>query len=95
MQVNCLRHRIRTLGRLHASLIDRTITAILEQAREHAANGNHEGYERHYEHAERLAQRHAPSRVDDVERVAAAGPDLLGDSIDANQPETTEMTANV
>lgn len=94
MQVNCLRHPFRTLKQVHATLVHRTITANLEQAREHAANGNFEGFERHCGHAERLAERHAPSCVDDVERVAAASHDLLGDSTDANQPEATRRTAN-
>lgn len=89
MQINCLRHPFRTLKQVHATLVHRTITANLEQAREHAANGNFEGFERHCAHAERLAERHASGRVDDVGRVAAAGSDLFGDSIDAHQPEAT------
>ncbi|EMA54499.1 hypothetical protein [Halococcus salifodinae] len=95
MQVNCLRHPFRTLKQVHATLVHRTITANLEQAREHAANGNFEGFERHCGHAERLAERHAPSRVDDVGRIAAAGPDQFGDATNASQPETTRRTANV
>jgi hypothetical protein len=94
MLVNCLRHPIRTLKQVHVTLVHRTITANLEQAREHAANDNYEGFERHCGHAERLAERYVPSRVDDVDRVAAAGPDLLGDATDANQPEATRKTAN-
>ncbi|WP_241431264.1 hypothetical protein [Halococcus thailandensis] len=92
--MNCLRHPFRTLKQVHATLVHRAITANLEQAHEHATNGNFEGFERHCGHAERLAERHAPGRVDDVGRVAAAGPDRFGDSIDAHQPEATEMTAN-
>jgi limonene-1,2-epoxide hydrolase len=94
MLLNCLRHPVQTFSRFHASLIDQTITANLRQAREHAANGNNEGFERHCGHAERLAERHAPGRVDDVERVAAAGPALLGESTETNHSEPTTATAN-
>jgi|AntDeeMetagen285_2_1112576.scaffolds.fasta_scaffold22359_1 hypothetical protein len=93
MLMNCLRHPLRTLSEIHASLIHRTITANLEQAHEHATNGNREGFERHCAHAGRLAQRHAPDRMGDVERVAA-GSDLLGNSTTVSRPETTETTAN-
>jgi hypothetical protein len=94
MLLNCLRHPVQTFSRFHASLIDQTITANLKQAREHAANGNNEGFERHCGHAERLAERHAPGRVEEVERVAAAGPDLLGDAAEASHSEPTKTTAN-
>lgn len=92
---NRLRHPLRTLNRLHASLVHRTITANLEQAHEYAVHGDREGFERHCDHAERLAERHAPGRVDDVERVVAAGPDLLGEPSESNRPQVAEGAANV
>lgn len=85
---NSLRHPLRTLNRLRTTLVHRTITANLEQAHEHASNGNYEGFKRHYGHAERLAERHAPGRVDDVERVVAAGPDLLDGSTEIEHLDT-------
>ena len=75
-----IRHPLRTLQTLHATLINRTITANLERAREHARNGDREGFVRHIGHAACLARRHAPERVTDVERVAQTTVDLLGDS---------------
>ena len=77
MELNCLRHPVRTLKNIHASLVDQTITANLEQAHEHAANGNLEGFERHCGHAECLAYQHAPDRLDEVRQLAAASPDLF------------------
>ena len=75
-----IRHPLRMLRALHATLIDRTITANLDRAREHARNDNQEGFVRHIGHAACLARRHAPERVADVERVAQTTVDLLGDS---------------
>lgn len=95
MLLNCLRRPLQTLNRIHATLVHRTITANLEQAREYAANDNREGFERHCGHAERLAERHAPERVEDVERIVAAGPNLFDESIDTNQQETVGRTVNV
>ena len=75
-----IRHPLQTLRTLHATLIDRTITANLERAREHAYNDNREGFVRHIGHAACLARQHAPERVTDVEDVAHTIVDLLGDS---------------
>jgi hypothetical protein len=94
MLLNCLRHPFQALNRVHETLVHRTITANLEQAHEHAANGNDEGFERHCGHAERLAERHAPGRVEDVERIVAAGPDLFDESINTNQQEAARKTVN-
>ncbi|WP_273837239.1 hypothetical protein [Halococcus sp. PRR34] len=92
---NIARHPLQTLNRLRTTLVHRTITANLEQAHEHAINGNYEGFERHCGHAERLAERHAPDRVDDVDRVVAAAPDQLDEPIESNHPQIAERTANV
>ena len=75
-----IRHPVRTLQMLHATLVNRTITANLERAREHAHNDNREGFVRHIGHAACLARRHVPKRITDVERVAQNTVDLLGDS---------------
>jgi hypothetical protein len=91
MQANWLRHPFQTIRTVRATLIDRAIIANLKQAREYAANGNHEGFERHCGHAERLAERHAPGRVDDVERVAAAGPAFV--SATSREPCSGSETA--
>ena len=80
MDFSWTRHPLRTLRTLHATLIDRTITANLNRAREHARNNNREGFVRHIGHAACLARRHAPERVTDVKRVAQTTVDLLGDS---------------
>ena len=48
------------------------ITAHLEQARADVASGDREGFERHCEHAGRLARWHVPHRLDDVERLLEA-----------------------
>jgi hypothetical protein len=95
MLLNCLRHPLRTLNRIHATVVHRTITANLKQARKYAANDNREGFERHCGHAERLAERHAPGRVEDVERVAAAGPDLFSDTADINHSEPAAIGVDV
>ena len=75
--MNCLRHPFRTLKQVHATLVHRTITANLEQAHEHAANGNLKGFKRHCGHAERLAHQHAPERLGEVRQLAAASSDLF------------------
>lgn len=75
-----IRHPLRTLRTLHATIVDRTITANLHRAQEYAYNENREGFIRHIGHAARLAQRHAPNRVTEVEQVAQATVDLLADS---------------
>ena len=75
-----IRHPLRTLRTLHASIVDRTITANLDRAREHAHNENWEGFIRHIGHAAHLAQRHAPDRITEVEQVAQTTIDLLADS---------------
>jgi hypothetical protein len=83
MELNYLRHPVRTLKNIHASLIDQTISANLEQAYEYAANGNPDGFKRHCSHAERLAYQYAPDRLDEVRQLAAARPDLF------NEPDNT------
>ena len=70
------------LKNIHASLIDQTISANLEQAHEHAVSGNLDGFERHCGHAERLAHQHAPERLDEVRQLAAASPDLFDEPAD-------------
>ena len=83
-----IRHPLRTLRTLHATIVDRTITANLDRAREHAHNQNREGFIRHIGHAARLAQRHAPDRVADVEHVAQTTLDLSADSTERTSAGT-------
>ena len=95
MNTSWIRHPLRTLRALHAMLIDRTITANLDRAQEHAHNGNQEGFVRHIGHAACLARRHAPERVTDVEDVAQTTVDLLGDSTERTTSGTHGVESDV
>lgn len=77
------------------TLINRMITANLEQAHEYAVHDNREGFERHCAHAERLAERHAPGRITDVEQVLAADPGLLGDPPEVEHSELPRSEAEI
>ena len=72
---SCLRQPLRSLRIVRETATDAVITAHLEQARGDVAKGNREGFERHCEHAGRLARWHAPDRLDDVERLLEARSD--------------------
>lgn len=59
-----------TLHKLHATLINRLITANLEKAQYYIEKGQHRESQRHHRHAKRIANKHAPQRLSDIQRLA-------------------------
>lgn len=94
MQWNCLRHPLRTLKNVHASLVDQAIDANLRCAADHAANGNYQGFHRHCGHAENLARRHEPDRLTEVERVAMKDVESITTPAEPDRPEPTASAGN-
>ena len=68
-----LRGRLRSLTDLRQTAANAIVTRHLERARGALANGDRPGFERRCERASRLAHRHAPDRVEDVESTLTAG----------------------
>ena len=83
MELNWLRHPIQTVSRVHGSLIEQAIDANLRCATKFATKGDYEGFHRHCGHAEDLARRHYPERLEEVQRVAVDGVEAV-----ANPPES-------
>ena len=94
MQLNWLRHPLRTLSRVHESLVDQAIDANLRCAADHAARGNYQGFHRHCGHAENLARRHEPDRLAEIERVATKGVESITNPSESDRPEPTAPAAN-
>jgi hypothetical protein len=70
---SCVRQPRATLRVVCDTLFDVTITTHLEHAHAASAAGDREGFGRHCEYAERLARRHAPGRLGEVETLLEAG----------------------
>jgi hypothetical protein len=70
---SCIRQPRDALGIVHDTLLDVAITAHLEHARAAAVAGNREEFGRRCEHADRLARRHAPGRLTEVDALLDAG----------------------
>ena len=94
MHLNWLRHPLRTLSRVHESLVDQAIDANLRCAADHASRGNYQGFHRHCGHAENLARRHEPDRLAEVERVALRGVESITTPAESNQSEPTAPAGN-
>lgn len=69
---SCVRQPFQSLRIIRETATNAVITAHLEQARADVSSGDREGFERHCEHAERLARWHAPDRLEDVEQLLEA-----------------------
>ena len=64
-----LRSRLHSLTHLRQTAANAIVTRHLDRARGALANGDRAGFERRCERASRLAHRHAPDRVEDVESI--------------------------
>lgn len=71
---SCVRQPHEAFRVVRDTLLDATITIHLEHAHAAVVAGDREDFGRRCEYAVRLARRQAPGRIDDVERVVAAGP---------------------
>jgi hypothetical protein len=78
---SCIRQPRRALRVVYDALLDVTITVHLEHARAASTAGDREGFGRHCEYAERLARRHAPDRLGEVETLLEAGLKERADSL--------------
>lgn len=72
---SCIRQPRQALGIIGDTLLDVTITMHLDRARGALAAGDREAFGRRCEHADRLARRHAPGRIDEIEALLETGLD--------------------
>jgi hypothetical protein len=69
---SCIRQPRTALRIVGDTLLDATITAHLEHASAAVAAGDRRDFERHCEYADRLARRHAPDRLGEIEGLLEA-----------------------